>query len=740
MAKNIKKTYRVSGMHCAGCAANVERVLSKQTGVNEAAVNFAASTLLIDYNPSEITVERIHEVVDNAGFELHDEDDEESEQADEELEREHKKLKRNTLWACALALPVFIIGMFFMDMPYGNWIMLAFTIPVLTVFGRSFFINAWTQLKHGRANMDTLVAVSTGVSFIFSLFNTLYPQFWTSRGMHPHVYYEASSVIIALILCGRLLESRAKSSTSSAIRNLMGLQPKQVTVVLPDGGERTVSIKEVKRGDVIIVKSGNKIPVDGIVTEGNSYVDESTITGESTPAKKAKGSAVFAGTINQKGSFLFRAEKVGNETLLAGIINTVREAQGSKAPIQRLVDKVAGIFVPVVMTISLATFGIWLLAGGSEMFPNALMAAVTVLVIACPCALGLATPTAIMVGIGKGAENNILIKDAQSLEQLHKVDAVVLDKTGTITEGFPQVTEFVWLSDSTAEDALPALMFMESRSEHPLADAIVRHLKDKGITAQANAGDFKSHTGAGVSCTIDGNEYLAGNAKLLANNSINITEKALSISDELSAKTNSIVYFTKNGTVLSIIAVADKIKENSHAAIASLKAEKISVHMLTGDNAATAKAVARQVGIENYKAEVLPSEKLQYIKELQAEGKVVAMIGDGVNDSEAMVQANVSIAMGQGSDIAMDVAQITLMTSDLATVPRAIKLSHQTVAAIRQNLFWAFIYNIIGIPIAAGVLYPFTGFMLNPMIAAAAMALSSISVLTNSLRIKYKKL
>lgn len=740
--KSVKKTYHVTGMHCAGCAANIEKVLSRREGVKSAGVNFAAATVLIDYDPEVVSPEQLRETVENAGFDMLVGDDDDDGESDRRQGKEFRKLKKNTLWAVCLAAPVFVIGMFFMHMPYAHWVMLGFTIPVLGVFGRDFFINAWKQLKQGRANMDTLVAVSTGVSFLFSLFNTVYPQYWTSRGLDAHVYYEAAAVIIALILCGRLMESRAKVSTSSAIRKLMGLQPKNVVRVDTGGVQTFVPVKSIVEGDVLLVKPGDKIPVDGKVTEGSSFVDESMITGEPVPVEKTFNASVFAGTINQKGSFLFVAEKVGDRTLLAQIIKTVREAQGSKAPVQRLVDKIAGIFVPVVMMIAVLTFCAWMIFGGENAFSYALLTAVTVLVIACPCALGLATPTAIMVGIGKGAENNILIKDAGSLELLHKVTAVALDKTGTITEGRPEVTDIFWTDGSDTPKNKGMLLYMENRSEHPLAEAIVTYLRERGGVDAPSSRDvsFESVTGQGVRVTSGEETYIAGNMRLLKAHDITPDAEITGKAQKYSILGITVIYFASNGKVLAIIALADKLKSTSAEAVKHLQENNIVAYLFTGDNLVAASSVARQVGITHYQAEMMPSDKLEFVKKLQAHGEVVAVVGDGINDSEAMAQADVSMAMGRGSDIAMDVAQITLTTSDLAAVPKAIKLSHQTVAAIRQNLFWAFIYNLIGIPIAAGILYPFTGFLLNPMIAAAAMAFSSVSVVLNSLRIKYKNL
>ncbi len=727
-----KKIFYVTGMMCAGCAATVENTVAGQKGVEEARVNFAASTIMVDYDAAEVTPADLQQAVRAAGYDLLIDDEDKVEDIQQ---KEFCQLKRNTLGSVVLSLPVFIIGMFFMHMPYGDWIMLVFTLPVVLIFGRSFFINAWLQLKHGRASMDTLVAVSTGIAFLFSLFNTFYPEYWTNRGLEAHVYYEASSVIIALILLGRLLESRAKNKTSSAIRKLMGLQPKMVVRVSEDGSEHEIPVKAVQFGDVLLVKPGGRIPVDGTVKEGISYVDESMITGESLPVEKVSGMKVYAGTMNQKGSFRFVAERVGSETVLAHIVKMVQEAQGSKAPVQRLVDKIAGIFVPVVIGIAVFTFVVWMIVGGELAFTHALLTSITVLVIACPCALGLATPTAIMVGIGKGAEYNILIKDAESLELLYKTTAVVLDKTGTITEGHPVVTGVLWKEGVDVDRLAPILMALESKSEHPLADAVVAYLSSQGIKG-ALSGTFESITGLGIKGSVEGQEFWVGNKRLMEGNTLVFAPEQLEKADAYRREGNTVVYFAGGGQILAVIAIADQIKKGSACAVIKLRKAGIKVYMLTGDNEVTARAVAEQVGLKEYRSEMMPSDKALFVKELQSKGEVVAMVGDGINDSQALAQADVSIAMGRGSDIAMDVSKITLIRSDLNAIPDALKLSRRTVRTIRQNLFWAFIYNVIGIPVAAGVLYPCCGFLLNPMIAAAAMAFSSVSVVTNSLRLK----
>lgn len=677
----------------------------------------------------------LQKAVQGVGYDLLIEDETKQQETLEGIhEKKFRTLKNKTIWAIILSLPVVIIGMFFMDMPYADPIMWLFSTPVVIWLGRDFFVNAWKQAKHRSANMDTLVALSTGIAYLFSVFNMLFADFWHQRGLHAHVYFEAAAVIIAFILLGKLLEERAKGNTSSAIKKLMGLQPKTVIVVQADGTEKQTAIEDVSAGDVILVKPGEKIAVDGMVISGNSYVDESMLSGEPVPVLKKEKEKVFAGTINQKGSFRFRAVKVGKETMLAHIIKRVQDAQGSKAPVQKLVDRIAGIFVPTVIGIAILTFTLWLILGGENGVVQGLLAAVTVLVIACPCALGLATPTAIMVGVGKGAENGILIKDAESLELAKKVNAIVLDKTGTITEGRPQVTGIKWLNNE--DTAKEILLSIEKQSEHPLAEAVVKHLGDVATTSLSM---FDSITGKGAKADHDNETYYVGNKKLLAENNIAIAGELQDQAEEWGKQSKTVIWFANSKKALAVIAIADKIKETSVQAIREMQEMGIDLYMLTGDNEATAKAIAEQTGIKHYKAEVLPQHKADFVKELQSKGKVVAMVGDGINDSTALATADVSIAMGKGSDIAMDVAKMTIISSDLTKIPQAIRLSKQTVATIKQNLFWAFIYNVIGIPVAAGILYPVNGFLLNPMIAGAAMALSSVSVVSNSLRLKWKK-
>ncbi len=738
MAKHkiIKETFPVLDMGCAACAGKVDKALNKQEGVIAASVNYAMATATIEYNPSQTSSKQLREAVQKAGYDLVTDH---SENISDEIEQIHvakyQKLKRRTIWAIILSIPIVIIGMIFMDMPYANEIMWMLSTPVVFWLGRDFFTDAWKQLKHRSANMNTLVALSTGIAYLFSLFNMLFPQFWYSRGIHPHVYFEAASVIIAFILLGRMLEEKAKGNTSSAIKKLMGLQPKTVTIVYESGTQEEIPISKIKTGDMLLVKPGEKIAVDGSVIDGSSYVDESMLSGEPVPVFKEKDGKVYAGTINQKGSFRFRAEKVGADTMLAQIIRMIQDAQGSKAPVQKLVDKIASIFVPVIIGIAVLSLFLWLLLDPATGFTHGLLAMVTVLIIACPCALGLATPTAIMVGIGKGAEKGILIKDAESLEIAKKVNTIVFDKTGTITEGKPVVTNILWLNgDDRSKEIFCTL---EKHSEHPLADAVVNYFGNIDIHPLEN---FGSITGKGVKGCLNGETWFAGNAKLMAENNILADHQLEMQAKKWAEESKTVIWFANSKQSLAVAAITDNVKENSTEAIRQLKKSGIEVYMLTGDDEATAREIAAKTGIEHYKANVLPHEKVAFIKHLQEEGKTVAMAGDGINDSAALAQVDLSIAMGKGSDIAMDVAKMTIISSDLAKIPVAIKLSKLTVATIRQNLFWAFIYNLIGIPIAAGILYPINGFLLNPMIAGLAMALSSVSVVTNSLRLKTKKI
>lgn len=731
-----KKNFPVLEMSCASCATNVENAVKKLNGVTESSVNFASNTLSVAYDTRKIDPKQIRTAVQAIGYDLIVEEDASLDLQEKQQHEHYRKLRLKTIWAWVFSLPVALLGMVFMHMPYANEIMMALTIPVLAFCGQSFYINSWKQARHGKANMDTLVALSTSIAFIYSVFNTAFPQFWYSRGLEPHVYFEAASVIVAFVLLGKLLEERAKSSTSSAIRKLMGLQPKTARLI-KDGQEIDVPIAQLKTGDLISVRPGEKIPVDGTLTAGNSFVDESMISGEPLPVKKLPGDRALAGTINQRGSFTIQAAQVGRETVLAQIVRMVQEAQGSKAPVQRIVDKISGIFVPVVILIALATFIIWWIVGGSEYLSHALLAAVSVLVIACPCALGLATPTALMVGIGKAAENHILIKDAFALENMCKVNAMILDKTGTVTEGHPVAGDWLWLSNETKEYR-DILYSAELKSEHPLAAAVVETLISQEAE-QTQIDSFESITGKGIQVIHLGKKYWVGSLAFLQSYKSSVPDNLIEKIRQWQETGKSVIYYGTDEQLLAVIAISDPIKPTSARAIETLQKQGIEVYMLTGDSQKTAQAVAQTLGIKNFKAEVLPTDKEEFIKSLQAQNKIVAMVGDGINDSQALARADVSIAMGKGTDIAMDVAMITLITSDLMLLPAAVTLSRKTVRLIRQNLFWAFIYNLIGIPLAAGVFFPINGLMLNPMLASAAMAFSSVSVVLNSLRLKWSK-
>jgi len=734
--KIVTRQFPVTGMSCASCAANIQTRLNKQTGIINASVNLANESVSIEFDESVVHPRDLKDAVTSIGYDLIID---ESENAKEELENLHLKryisMKRRTTWSLILAIPLVLISMVFMNIPYAPFIMWALATPLVFWFGRSFFINAWKQVLHGAASMDTLVSLSTGIAYLFSVFNTLFPGFWHSRGLHAHVYFEASGVVIALVLLGKFLEEKAKANTSSAIKKLMGLQPKTVFKVLPSGEIREFLISKVRQGDIVLVRPGEKIAVDGQVTYGSSYVDESMITGEPVAVLKESGSKVFAGTVNQKGTFRFVAEKVGNETLLSLIIQYVKEAQGSRAPVQKLADRIAGIFVPVVVTISLITLAIWSVFGGENGFVQGLLSMITVLVIACPCALGLATPTAIMVGIGKGAENNILIRDAESLELACKMNTLILDKTGTLTEGKPSVERIEWRSAAEKSDLEKILAGLERLSEHPLAGAVVRYFNKNNSDIQFE--NVKSITGKGIEGFFNGKKYLAGGSRLVSENHISITPELDALANQWEDEAKTVIFFADENEVLAVLSVYDKLRTTSSDAVDQIRKLGIDIRMITGDNRKTAAAIAKKSGIENFEALMLPSAKAAYVEALQKEKKIVGMVGDGINDSQALAKADISIAMGKGSDIAIDAAKMTIISNDLSVIPAAIRLSRNTVRTIRQNLFWAFIYNIIGIPIAAGVLYPLNGFLLNPMIAGAAMALSSVSVVSNSLRLKY---
>ena len=730
-----KETFPVLGMSCASCAARVDKTLNGQPGVQEAFVNYASATAMVTYDADVCSPQVLKAVVQHAGYDLLIASQEEAcDEAEKANAIRYARLKKRTIGAIVLAVPIMVLSMVWMDVRWVNYVVWLLATPVVFVFGRGFFSSAWKQLKHGACNMDTLVALSTGIAYTFSLFNLFFPSFWLERGIEPHVYFEASSVIIAFILLGRLLEERAKRNTSSAIRKLMGLQPQTVTVWTSEG-ECIRPVSSVCSGDTILVKPGERIAVDGVVSEGQSYVDESMLSGEPLAVRKQKGDKVYAGTINQKGAFRFVADKIGQDTLLAQIIRMVQDAQGSKAPVQKLVDKIASIFVPTILTIALISFVAWMVLAPENGFTHGMLALVTVLIIACPCALGLATPTAIMVGIGKGAEHGILIKNAESLEVSRKVDTVVLDKTGTLTEGHPQVTDAAWLGEEARAKAI--LYSLEMMSEHPLAEASRRFMPNvKAFEVKR----FGVLDGRGIEGYIDGKRYVAGSMALLEERAIRMDASLRDKAQKWMAEAKTVIALADEEQALGVLAIADKLKATSTQAIEALHQQGIEVWMLTGDQPEAAREVASQAGIAHFKAGVLPHEKAAFIRELQAKGKTVAMVGDGINDSAALAQADLSIAMGQGTDIAMDASMVTILSSDLMKIPETIRLSQLTVRTIRQNLFWAFIYNLIGVPIAAGVLYPINGFLLNPMIGGAAMAFSSVSVVTNSLRLRKKRI
>ena len=733
--KNIKNTYPVLGMSCASCAARVDKTLNGLPGVYQATVNYATAVAQVEYNPEVCSDATLQSAVQDAGYDLLvDAGEDVADKAEEIRLTRYRKIKRRTVAALLLSLPIMVISMFFEDISSLKHVLWILATPVVFGLGHEFYINAWRQLKHGTSNMDTLVAVSTGIAYTFSVFNLLFPNFWLSRGIEPHIYFEAASVIIAFILLGRLLEERAKQNTSSAIKKLIGLQPKTVIIIV-DSNERTVPITAVQKGDTILVKPGERIAVDGMVVTGESYVDESMLNGEPVPLHKQSGEKVFAGTINQKGTFQFIADKICSDTMLAQIIRMVQDAQGSKAPVQKLVDRIARFFVPAIISISIIAFVAWIFLAPTNGFTNGLLAMVTVLIIACPCALGLATPTAIMVGIGKGAEKGILIKDAQSLEIAQKIDTIILDKTGTITAGHPIVVESLW--ENGFEHTRKILYSLEKLSEHPLSDAVVNTLQNE---KEISIDKFENVPGKGVKGMVGSQTYYVGNLSLLNDNHITIASHLQELANKWTQKAKTLVWFADSTQAIAAIALTDEIKQTSAEAISQLQKMGVEVYMLTGDNAISAQAISRKVGINHYKAGVLPNEKAQFIKELQANGKTVGMVGDGINDSAALAQADLSIAMGQGSDIAVDTAMATILSSDLLKIPETIRLSQLTIKTIYQNLFWAFIYNLIGIPIAAGIFYSVNGFLLNPMWASAAMAFSSVSVVLNSLRLKRKRI
>lgn len=731
---------KVTGMTCASCAISVESYLKPQKGIQTVRVNYPNQSVHLEYDASVISIDQIRNKVKEIGYDLILGTKEVSRKKFEEKEAKRlHELKWKLIVASLFSIPIFIMAMFFMGrIPYENFIMFALALPVVFWSGAEFYSNAWKKMRHFSSNMDTLVALSTGVAFLFSVFNTFFPSYLQAYGLMPHVYYESAVMIITLILLGRFFEEKAKGKTSSAIQKLINLTPKQVTVIR-NGEMVEVSLSEIIMGEMIVLKPGDKVPVDGKVRKGESFIDESMLSGEPIPLFKSKGDNVFAGTINQKGSLRIYATKVGDDTVLSQIIRLVEKAQSSKPAIQRLSDKVAGIFVPIVILLAILTFVIWYFLGPPPVFTHAFLNLITVLIIACPCALGLATPTALMVGIGKGASQGILIKDAQVLETAYKLTTLILDKTGTITAGKPSVTNQFWNEEEDTVLIKQIVLASELESEHPIAAAIVEALSiENQPTLELD--HFESITGHGVRASVKNVRYLIGNESLIQQQNVKMDAKFEREANSWKKQAKTVIYIAKELTVVGILAVSDPVKPSSKEAVKALQSMGIEVIMLTGDHPATAAAVAQAVGITTYRANFLPADKGNFIEALQKEGKVVAMVGDGINDSNALAQANVGIAMGTGTAIAMESAGITLMNGDLNQIRKAIDLSQQTMKTIRQNLFWAFIYNIIAIPIAAGVLYPSFHFLLNPMIAGAAMSFSSISVLLNSLRLQQKKL
>ncbi|MBF0206523.1 MAG: copper-translocating P-type ATPase [Oligoflexia bacterium] len=744
----VHKKYSVSGMSCASCAATIQNKLNNLKGIISAEVNLQSKLATVEFDLDFITEKDIQDKIKSLGYELFKIDDfdllvNSNQKQEEESINRYKKLKKNTLFAAFLSIPIVIISMFFAEtIPYSKWFQLFGSSIVLFVFGRSFFISAFKQTLHLSANMDSLVALSTGIAFLYSTFNTIYPSFLLSRGLFPHIYYEAAVVIITFILLGRALEEKAKSKTSSAIRKLINLTPSEV-VKITNGVEKKVNLNEVLIGDKLLIKPGEVIPVDGTIESGESYINESMMSGEYIPVKKKKGENVFAGTLNQNGSFILIAEKLGEDSNLGKIINLVQTAQSSKAPVQKIVDKIALIFVPTILIISIITFFGWILLGGDQALTQGTLAMITVLIVACPCALGLATPTAIMVGIGKGAEQGILIKNAEGLELIQKIDTIIFDKTGTLTEGKPEVSTFIWMVNEILAEEMStykAIIYsIEKKSEHPLASAIVNYFEkaqdqENENIKNVNVTEFNNIPGIGVSANFQNKSYVIGNKKILETRKID--DKITNEMESLNSYNKSTVYFADENKVLAIIFISDQIKTTAKEAINRIKEMGITPYLLTGDNKYTAENIAIELAITNYQYDFSPTDKFDFVRKLKKENKIVAMVGDGINDSLALAEADVSIAMGKGSDIAIDVAQMTILSSDLLKIPEAIRLSKNTVATIKQNLFWAFIYNILAVPIAAGLLYPILHLQINPMIAGAAMAFSSVSVVLNSLRLK----
>ncbi|MEY3296811.1 MAG: hypothetical protein RLZZ597_71 [Cyanobacteriota bacterium] len=741
------QTFKLRGMSCAACAGNVEGAIQSVPGVNACVVNFGAEQAAVTYNPRQTTVADIQAAVEEAGYAAQPMNDnvldfdDEADRRERETERRH--LMRKAVFSLVIGA-ILVIGslpmMTGIPMPFipawlhDPWFQFVLTTPVMVWAGQSFFVNAWKALKRRTATMDTLVAVGTGAAYLYSVVLLLFPYRFPTHGTMPEVYFEVASVVIAMILLGNLLENRAKGQTSEAIRNLIGLQPKTARVVR-GGQTMDIPITEVMLGDIVVVRPGEKIPVDGEILEGSSTLDESMVTGESLPVQKGVGDEVIGATLNKTGSFKFRATRVGKDTFLAQIVTLVQQAQGSKAPIQRLADRVTAWFVPVVMAVALVTFVVWMLAVGD--LTMALMTTVGVLIIACPCALGLATPTSIMVGTGKGAEYGILIKGAASLELAHRIQTIVLDKTGTITQGKPTVTDYQTSRGTANGNELALLRLaasLEQYSEHPLAEAVVAYAATQQVNP-TDAQDFEAIAGNGVQGSVDDHWVQIGTHRWLRELGI-ATEVLQEPWERLESQGRTVVWLAVDSQVEAILAIADAVKPSSVQAIRLLQRMGLEVVMLTGDNRRTAEAIAQEVGISRVIAEVRPSQKVAVIQDLQQDNNVVAMVGDGINDAPALAQADVGMAIGTGTDVAIAASDITLISGDLHGIVTAIQLSRATLRNIQQNLFFAFVYNVLGIPIAAGVLYPLVGWLLNPIIAGAAMAFSSVSVVSNALRLR----
>jgi Cu+-exporting ATPase len=739
-------TLKLRGMSCASCASSIEQAIQSVPGVIECHVNFGMEQATIQYDSKQTDLETIQSAVDDAGYQALPlpemavaEDD--SEPADRKSEAQNLQRK---LWTAGIISILLVVGaipaMTGLHLPFipawlhNFWLQLVLTSPVQFWCGRSFYVGAWKSLKLRVATMDTLIALGTTAAYFYSVFVTVFPGFFTAQGLTPSVYYEVAASVIALILLGKTLENRAKGETSEAIRKLMGLQAKTARIVR-NGEELEVPIAQVEIGDIVQVRPGEQIPVDGEVIEGTSTVDEAMVTGESLPVKKQLGDEVIGATINKTGSFQFRATRVGKHTFLAQIVKMVQDAQGSKAPIQKLADQVTGWFVPVVIAVALATFIIWFNATGNITLATVTM--VEVLIIACPCALGLATPTAVMVGTGKGAENGILIKGAESLELAHKIQIIVLDKTGTLTEGKPTVTDFVTVRGTANSNELKLLQLaasVERNSEHPLGEAVVRYAQSQEVNL-TDVKDFEAIAGSGVRGVVGGKLIALGTLRWMQELGCD-TEYLELRGRALEAASKTVVWMASEGKIEAILGIADALKPSSAQAVKALQKLGLEVAMLTGDNRATAESIAQSVGITCVFAEVRPQQKAAQIQALQGEGKIVAMVGDGINDAPALALADVGIAIGTGTDVAIAASDITLISGDLQGIVTAIKLSRATMRNIRENLFFAFIYNIAGIPIAAGILFPIFGWLLNPIIAGAAMAFSSVSVVSNALRLR----